>query len=338
MIISTLIHDSRLVVVGLGSASATGPSFQQTTAVLPFGPTVISNITPARPSAAMSNRTALPSTGMTCAGNGMETCGARNISSTYSNGSVKIDQPGALQTSRPTTTTPTITPSISVTPSPTGSTSRTPRVDVAVAAVFAGVAILVALVYLCWRIRSDRRTKLQISQSATQAWTPADRVPSWEGFSKATEKYCAKFDKSTMNFREGNGAGLGPQSLHVEHDPSIPELRKRYELQLNNLQVYQAGSNSSHKYVVSPRRYIPTSRLAVQGHLGQTTSILKRPATPEITEMAQGTIELEDTQVSNITGNLARAKKGVRFGMNQIRVFGRSPFIGSGSDSSFPSP
>lgn len=421
MITSTLLYDSQMEIVGVGSAFATGPLLPQTThlldqsgpttAVLPLGPTVVSNITPVRPSTATSSRTALSSTGtggvpagwgyrgcyidypnarvlpmrladnpiltpykcvsscyqlgysiasleyrrecfcgnsiynggtlarnqsdcnMSCSGNAMEACGGRNRSSIYSNGSVKMYQSEVVHTSIPTTTTtPAIAPAS--TPTPTNTTSQTLKMNVTVAAVFGGVAIMIALVYLYWRIRGRTKRPQQISQSARQARRPADRVPSWEDFSEATEEYYAKFDESMMDLREGGRSGLSPQSLHVEHRPSMSDLRKTYEVQLNNLQVYQAGSNSSHKYVVSPRKHLPTSRLAVKEYLGQTTSILKRPETPASTVTAQGTFELEDSQVSNITGNLARAKKGVRFGVNQIREFGRTPVIGHGSDSS----
>lgn len=272
---------------------------------------------------------------MTCTGNAMEVCGAHNRASTYSNASLRINQPKVVlgvQTSGPTTTTPTLAPS------PTGSTSQTPKVAVTVAAVIAamaGVAVMIVLVYLCWRIRNDRRTKSprQMSQITAQSWPPADPVPSWEDSLKATEGYYAKVDES-------NRSGRGPQSIHAEHRPSIPESREGDELQLSNLPIYQAGSNPSDKYVASPTRYSPTARLALQRHLGQPKSILKRPATPTTTNMAQGTFGLEDQEVRGdvpATGNLARAKKVVRFGVNQIREFGRSPFIGYGSDSSVSS-
>lgn len=267
---------------------------------------------------------------MTCTGNAMQVCGDHNRLSTYSNASLQIYQPKVVlgaQTSGITTATPTIAPSR------TGPTSQTPKVNVTIAAVIGvagGVAIMLALVYLFWRIRSNRRTKgpSQTSENTAQAWPPAGPVPSWEDFLKATEEYYAKVNKS-------NHSALGPQRIHVELRPSIPELREMYELEFNRQRMYQAGSNSSEKYVPPPKKeYPPTTKLALQGHLGQPTSILKRPATPEITNVAQGTFELEDRQISNTTENLVRAKKGVRFGVNQIREFGRTPFIGSGSDSS----
>lgn len=437
MATSTLFHNSQKLVVGIGSAPATGPWLQQmtylidqfghTTAVLVDQPTVVSTITPAPytaqaqealPFTGTSSQTALSSTvrgglpsvweykgcyiddpnarvlpmrlpddpiltaqecvsscyqlgysvagleyrrecfcgnaiynggtiapsqsdcNLTCAGNAMEVCGARNRLSTYSNREVKIYQPEVVQTSRPATTTPTVAPS------PTGSTSRTPKLAVTVAAavigVAAGIAIMVALLYLCWRIRNNRQNKspLQRLQVDAQAWPPADPVPSWEYFLKATEEHYAKYDESTMLSREGGRSGLGPRSTHVEHRPGIPELRERYELQLNNQRMYRAGSKSSDMYAAPPSGYSPPTRLAVQGHVCQPTSILKRPTTPGITNMAQGTLELEDRQVPRdlpATGNLARAKKGVRFGVSQIREFGRSPFIGHGGDSSVSS-
>ena len=274
---------------------------------------------------------------MTCTGDAMQVCGALNRSSTYSNATLKVYQPEVMlgaQTSSTTMATPTTAPTIAPTiaPSRAGSISHTPKVNVNVAAGVvgvAGVAIMIALVYLCWRIRRNRRTKSprQVSQNTAQAWSPAGPVPSWEDFLKATEGYYAKVDES-------NRFGLGPQSVHVEHHPTIPELREVYEWQLNNHQLHQAGSEN---HTEPPTRYSPTTRLALQGHLGQPTSILKRPSTPRIRDVAQGTFELEDREAPRevpATGNLARAKKGVRFGVNQIREFGRTPFIGSGSDSS----
>ena len=273
---------------------------------------------------------------MTCTGNAMEVCGAHNRSSTYSNASLQMYQPKVVlgvQTSQPTEFTPTITPSR------TGSTSQTAKVALTTAAVIGvagGVPIMIAPVYLFWRIRRNRQTRrpLQRSHKTAQEWPLPDPVASWEDFPKATEEVYARVDENNMFSSEGNRFGLGPRSIHVEHRPSIPELRERYELQLSDQQTYQAGSKSSDIYAASPTRYSTTPRLALQGPLGQPTSILKRPATPGIMDMAQGTFELEDRQVSNTTGNLARAKKGVRFGVNQIREFGRTPVIGYGSDSS----
>ena len=266
-----------------------------------------------------------------CTGNATEVCGGYNRLSIYSYEAVASFKSAAVQTSRPTTTAPTATPV------PTDATARTPKPAVIVAAavvgLVAGIAIAVALVYLHQRIRNKRlraKSLLQASQVSSQAWPPAESVPSWDDFVKQTEGYYARFDESTTLSNEGNGSGLGLKSTQVGHRPSIPELRERYE-QLNQ-QVSQARSGSSDTYIALPAGYSPPARAPVQGHLGQPTSILKRSAPPGIANMARNTFELEERQGSRGTRNLALAKKGVRFGVDQIREFGRSPFLGRGSD------
>ncbi len=276
-----------------------------------------------------------------CPGNATEVCGGTNRISIYSYEPMAKHMSAAVQTgrqtSRPTTPEPTATPV------PTDATARTPKPAIIVAAavigLVAGIAITVALVYLRRRIRSKRlraKSLLQASRVPSQAWPPAESVPSWDDFVKETEGHYTRFDESTMLSNEGNGSGLGLQSTQAGQRPSFPELRERYEeLQLSHQQASQARSGSSDTYVALPAGFSPPARVPVQGHLGQPTSILKRPATPGITDMAQNTIEMEDRQGSrdvSTTRNLALAKKGVRFGVNQIREFGRSPFLGRGSD------
>lgn len=272
-----------------------------------------------------------------CPGNATEVCGGANRISIYSYEPMAKNTSAAVQTSRPTTTGPTATPV------PTDATARTPKpafiVAAAVIGLVAGIAITVALVYLRRRIRSKHlraKSLLEASQGPSQAWPPAESVPSWDDFVKETEGYYTRFDESTMLSNEGNGSGLGLKSTQAGHRPSVPELRERYEeLQLSHQQASQARSGSSDTYTALPAGFSPPARVPVQGHLGQPTSILKRPAPPGNTNMAQNTFELEDRQSFrdvSTTRNLALAKKGVRFGVNQIREFGRSPFLGRGSD------
>lgn len=273
-----------------------------------------------------------------CSGNAKEVCGAGNRQSVYSNATLTSIQPAAVQTSRPTTTAP------SIAQSPTGATSRTPiavTVAAAVIGVLAGIAIVVALVYyLRRRMRSTRpRTKSlpQISQDTAHSWPPADQVPSWEVFVRATEEYYARFGECATHFSEGKGLGLGLGRNQAVSRPSIPELREKYErLQLNSQITAQARSKSSNTYDTLPAGYSPPTKAPVQAHLGQPTSILKHPAPTEIANMAHGMLETEDERGArgiSATRNLALAKKGVRFGVNQIREFGRSPFMGHGSES-----
>ncbi len=115
---------------------------------------------------------------------------------------------------------------------------------------------------------------------------------------KDTEKYYAGSDESTMFHHQRNGSGLGLSSTHVNNRPNIPELKERYS---------------------------PPQRPPVRAQPDQLTSILKRPT-------ATGTT-VQSHKGGAATKNIARAKKGVRFGVNQIREFGRSPFLGHGSET-----
>ncbi|CAF9903839.1 MAG: hypothetical protein ALECFALPRED_003004 [Alectoria fallacina] len=227
-----------------------------------------------------------------------------------------VPYPATPTTTAPTPTSVTLTP-VPYTTTPTTTvltltlvTGRTPMPAVTVAGtvigVVAGIALTLALVcYLRQRIRSNRlRSKflLHTSQAAAQAWPPAGRDPSWEEFLKETEEYAERFDESTVLSSEGNGSGLGDES-------------------------YQGGYRRT--YVASAVRCSPSTIAPAQAHLGQPTSILKRPAPLKIANMAQGTFETEDEQDNRdvpATRKLALAKKGVRFGIDQIREFGRTPF------------
>ncbi|KAL9135598.1 MAG: hypothetical protein Q9175_003215 [Cornicularia normoerica] len=350
---STIYSNSQLVVIDIGSVAATAPWLGQTTylidksghttAVLAQTDQPTQGVTLKPVPYTTQVQTALPSTtagdlpsGWT--GNAKEVCGAGNRQSVYSNATLTTIQPAAVRTSRPTTTAP------SIAQSPTGATSRTPiavTVAAAVIGVLAGIAIVVALVYyLRRRIRSTRpRTKslLQTSQDTAHSWPPADQVPSWEVFVRATEEYYTRFGECATHFSEGKGLGLGLGRNQAVSRPSIPELREKYErLQLNTQGTAQARSKSSNTYARLPAGYSPPTKAPVQAHLGQPTSILKRPAPTEIANMAHGMLETEDERGArgiSATRKLALAKKGVRFGVNQIREFGRSPFMGHGSES-----
>lgn len=87
--------------------------------------------------------------------------------------------------------------------------------------------------------------------------------------------------------------------------------------------------------VKSPAKDSWSQRAPAPAHLGQPLSILKRAAPTELAYAAKGTFYIEDEQVPRYmssTKTLASAKKGVRFGVNQIREFGMSPFLGHGSE------
>lgn len=237
-----------------------------------------------------------------CSGNAKEVCGAGNRLSIYSNGTLATYQAAAVQTSRPTTT------ALAVAPSLTGAALRTPipaTVTAAVIGALAVIAITVALVcYLRRRIRSDRlRTKSlpQISQVTARPWPPADCVPSWEEFVKEAEEYYVGFDESTMLSSEGNGSGLGLKSTQVGYRPSNPELRERYEqLRCKNQQLFHTGLRSSNTSVELPVRYSPPTGAPAQAHLGQPTSILKRPAPPKPRTWPKACLTMGTTEVLGV--------------------------------------
>ncbi|CAD6564470.1 MAG: hypothetical protein ASARMPRED_004428 [Alectoria sarmentosa] len=227
-----------------------------------------------------------------------------------------VPYPTTPTTTAPTATGVTLTPVPSATtptttlPTLTLVTGRTPMPAVTVAGtvigVVAGIAFALTLVYYFrQRIRSNRLRSnilLHTSQAAAQAWPPAGRVPSWEEFLKETEEYSERFDESTVLSSEGNDSGLGDENCQGGYRPT---------------------------YVASAVRCSPSSTAPAQVHLGQPTSILKRPAPPKTANMAQGTFETKDEQDYRdvpATSKLALAKKGVRFGADQIREFGRTPF------------
>lgn len=274
-----------------------------------------------------------------CSGNHAQYCGATNRISVYSNGTLTTYQPAAVQTPRSTTTAPTIAPS------PIGATSQTSKPAVTVAAavvgVVAGIAITVALVYYFrWWIRRNRlRTEflLPTPQRTAQPWPPADGVPSWEEFVKDTEEYYARITESTMLSSKGDGSGLGLKNIPAGYRPSIQELWKIYEqLRRKNQESFRVGLGSTDTSFASPASCSPPPEAPARAHRGQPTSILKRPAVTGTANMAHGMFDNEDEhgpRAVPATRNLALAKKGVRFGVNQIREFGRSPFIGHGSDT-----
>lgn len=341
MVTSTIYSDSQSVIIDIGTVPATAPWLQRTTYLIdPSGHTTAvlaqtnsptSGVTLAPVPYTAPTRTAvLPKATSSLHSGRLVTTSQSSVVQSSQPLVVQTSHTSAVQTQRPTTTEP------STAPSPTSATSRTPKVAVPVAAAVVGVvvavAIAIALFYLRRRRRSDHLRKngpLQTSQITAHAWPPADRTQSWEEFVRRTEEYCAKFDESPILSRERNGSGPGLKSNRVGHRPSTPEMRTQYELlQLNHQQSSHLRWNSSDTYVASPTTQLPPTRVPARAHLGQPTSILKRPAPRRVANMAEGTVEDRDESNSNI----ARAKKCVRFGVNQIREFGLSPFIGHGSD------
>ena len=178
--------------------------------------------------------------------------------------------------------------------------------------------------------RLEIKRLLQTSQDAAEEWTPVHELPHWDMFVKETQQYQTRSEESTIDFREGNGVGLGIEKNQVVPWPSIPALRETDE------QLARVRSGSSNTYDQWPVVYPLPAKPPAQANIGQPTSILKRPAPNGIPSVAQDMVEIEDERGPrriSATRNIARAKKGVRFGVNQIREFGRSPFIGHGSEA-----
>ena len=254
-----------------------------------------------------------------CSGNGTQICGGSDKLSIYSNRTLTASQSAPAQTSELTTSaTPTIAPS------PTGATARAPRPAATIAGAgigaIMGITVMVALIYCVHRLMKRNRIQIKsrVQKDNTEAWPLADRVPSWEEFMKDIEGRC---DRST--------SGLGLKTADFGYRPSLPELRERYEqLRRQKQQLVHIGSIPSDAYFASPARCSPPH---------QPTSILKHPTRDRTTNKAQTILDDEDEggpMGVPATKNLALAKKCVRFGVNQIREFGRSPFIGHGSDAS----
>ena len=273
---------------------------------------------------------------MTCNGNVTEICGGINRLSVYSNGTLTTYSPAP--TSKPTMAAPT-TASSSTTPT---LRHQVPAATIAAIGAVTGLSILIALIcYLRWRIKRDRlrpKNQLQSSRITPQMWPSSYGVPFWENIAKETEKYNAGFRKSTMTPVEGNGSGLGLQIMQIGDRRSIAELRERYERLLErNQQSSDTGWGSSDTYTASSARHIPPRIATARAPPELPTSILKRPLPTVTTATSKSKTENEDEQGSRAVpapGFPALVKKGVRFGVNQIREFGMSPLVGHESESS----
>ena len=341
---STIYSNAQYVIVDIGSAPATAPWLKQTTYLIDSSGRTTAFLAQTGPATEGVTITAVPYT------SSQPTQGLTITPVPY-----KSSQPikGVTTTTVPDTSSAQVSTTSSAVPFelPQGPTTtappsaqhstkappHTPRnviVDAAVIGVLAGIAIVVALVhYTCRRIRMKRlETKrlLQTSQDTAEEWTPVHELPHWDMFVKETQQYQTRSEESAMGFREGNGVGLGIERNQVVSWPNIPELREKNE------QLARVRSGSSNTYDQWPAGYPLPAKPPAQANIGQPTSILKRPAPDGIPSVAQGTVGNEDERGAgriSATRNIARAKKGVRFGVNQIREFGRSPFIGHGSEA-----
>ena len=325
---STIYSNAKYVIVDIGSAPATAPWLKQTTYLIDSsGQTtaILAQTGPAKEGVTLTPvpyKSSQPTHGVTATT--VPDTSSAQVSTTSSAGPFELLQ-------GPTTTAP---PGAQ---HPTKASPHTPRnviVPIAVIGVLAGIAIVVALVYYTRRrIRMKRlETKrlLQTPQDIAEEWTPVHELPHWDMFVKETQQYQTKSEDSAMNFREGNGVGLGIERNQVASWPSIPELREKNE----KLARVRSGSSNTHDQW--PAGYPLPAKPPAQANIGQPTSILKRPAPNGIPSEAQGMVGNEDERGSrriSASRNIARAKKGVRFGVNQIREFGRSPFIGHGGEA-----
>ena len=261
----------------------------------------------------------------TCSGSEEEICGGNEKLSIYSNRTLTISPSVPAQSSQLTNVAPTIAPS------PTATISGTPiqagTIAGAVIAAVTGITLAVALIF--WvrrRIKRNhvqRESRMQTSQYNTQAWQLADRVASWKDFTKESE---------------GNSHGLGLRSANFGSYHSLPELKERHEqLRRKQQPSSRVGFESADRHLASTARYPEPQRAPSRAPLDPPTSILKNPTPTKPTNKARRTLEGEDEQdIVAVPGtkNLGLAKKCVRFGRNQIREFGRSPFLSYGSNAS----
>ena len=228
------------------------------------------------------------------------------------------------QTALPSTTAPAKVPSLD------SGTSQTPipgaTIAAAVIVAVTGIAIMVALVfYLRQRGNTNllqMENQFQQLQFPSQTWRSVDRFPYGEGFLKEAEEYHEGLAKSTMTSIEVDRSGFGLKSSKVGYRHSISELRQ--QMQPNSPQSCQKGWQSSETFFAPSARYSLPQTAPARAQSDQPTSILKRPVP------ARTTNTIRSMNNNGEKTKPAVAKKGVRFGVNQIREFGRSPLIGYG--------
>ena len=341
---SIIYSDAQYVIVDIGSAPATAPWLKQTTYLIDSSGQTTAFLAQTGPATqgvalkAVPYTSSQPTQGVT-----ITPVPYKSSQSTQGVTATTVPDTSSAQVSTPSSTVPFGPPSGPATTAPPSAqhpnkaSPHTPRnvvIDAAVIGVLAGIAIVGALVYYTRRrIRMKRlETKmlLQTSQDIAESWTPAHELPHWDMFVKETQQYHTRSEESAMDFREGNGVGLGIERNQFVPWPSIPDLREK------NKQLARVRSGSSNTYDQRLAGYPVPAKPPAQANIGQPPSILKRPAPNGISSVAQGLVGYEDERGPrriSATRNIARAKKGVRFGVNQIREFGRSPFIGHGGEA-----
>ena len=341
---SIIYSDAQYVIVDIGSAPATAPWLKQTTYLIDRSGQTTAFLAQTGPATPGVTFTAVPYTSSQPTHSATITPVPQKSSQpTQGVTAATVSDTSPAQVFRPSSAVPfrlPQAPTTTVPPSaqhPVKASPHTPRnavVDAAVIGVLVGIAVAVALVYYTRRrIRMKRlETKrlLPTSQDTAEQWTPAHELPHWDMFAKKTQQYHTRSEGSAMDFREANGIGLGIERNQLVPWPSILELGEKNE------HLARIRSGSSNTYDQRPTGYPLPAKPPAQANTGQPTSILKRPAPNGIPSAAQGIVGNEDERGPrriSATRNIARAKKGVRFGVNQIREFGRSPFIGHGSEA-----
>ena len=269
-----------------------------------------------------------------CTGNKSEVCGGQNKLSIYSNRTLKTYPSEVALTTELAATVPTTAPSFPI------STSRTqvPTIGTAVIGALTGIAIMIALLfYLRRRLQTTnlwKESHKRPVQLAPYTWRSNGRIASCKDFAKQDEEDLAGFGESTLALSEDNNFISGLESTKIGYRSSVSELKDRYEqLYRNNPQWANTGWKSSDNYLASPTTESPPPLQAApaQARPAHLTSILKHPMPTRTAKRTRSLSKPDDERgLEDVSSkkNLATAKNGVRFGVDQIREFGRSPVIG----------
>ena len=341
---STIYSDAHYVIVDIGSAPATAPWLKQTTYLLDSSGQTTAFLARTGPATQGVTLTAVPYTSsQPTQGVTITPVPYKSSQSTQGVIATTVPDKSPAQVFTPSSAIPfglsqgPTTTAPSSAQHPTKASPQTPRkviVPAAVIGVLAGIAIVLAMVYYTRRRitmkRLETKRLLQTSQDTAEEWTAVHELSHWDMFVKETQQYQTRSEESAMDFREGNGVGLGIERNQVVPWPNTPELREKNE------QLARVRSGSSNAHDQWPAGCPLPAKPPAQADISQPMSILKRPATNGIASVAQGMVGIEDERGPrriSATRNIARAKKGVRFGVDQIREFGRSPFIGHGSEA-----
>ncbi|KAL2042967.1 hypothetical protein N7G274_004025 [Stereocaulon virgatum] len=252
---------------------------------------------------------------------------------------------------------PTLSTAVSVSASGRGPKPFT--IALAAVGVIIGVFLMAVIVHALHRRRNrsrsntredlapfveDTTTDSSSSQNSMEQhkngpW-PLRRMATWEDFLQEVEKEYERIDESEMT-SEGSKTSMG--GYHA----TTAELEERYNrlLSKSNRPPIRPVTKSSATTVASSAESSPLSmkqssqthgnhseKNNLLVHAGQPLSILKRPARKRLAEAIQGMWGSSSTEGSYMGHGPSYAwkearviKKGVRFGSNEIRVFGATP-------------